>query len=635
MLILSIINILFIPMVKSITNKIMGLWLSDYYSVKWSSIFLNDNILKCWNNYEIKKILISIINEIKEQNCIADNFIIDFSNNSFLKEIIIDIISENFPVLRINRLENKDNLINFSFWGIKNINDKYWDKSLIDKCLNKIRLSIQENFSSSSNKKLDFDRIIRKNYKNLTIWYKERQSDYTKEESKLLLWIDDNNFWLYLEEVLYWEDIELIKIFKEELIISVWKWKVEWELLTDGLFAFYSSELNSRMNSDHFNFDELNNKTAEVLSLEKEIISKFNNKNFILTWISHKVVLDDDDRFWWINPVLIESVRKNEYIWNWENKDLFFLVKIYLDNLNLFDFIAPYIKPDNLEENINSIENDIEEWFISVSLIENNYKWTLTRTSLIEKSKWKEWLRVFVDIASMWVMNILEFRELARKVYSWEINNENKLLLLDSWMKTTLKFVRFIDLLRKKYPKIELSLWWDEVFIFFQETGEDDKIELLNSIWKSLSIENISWRTTSSFMYNNQEILYNELDNISSISKKIEKILRKITPVFSEMPSLVNVDISDKIRWYILSKSWKYEENLSIFLSNFEEKLFLKEWFNESVNSFKDNTSNKIWNILWDEVPLFTFMPEWNTIIRHKYYFQLKDNMLNIRISDS
>ncbi len=600
--------------------------IKSYYSLDNKNIILKEALFDWKSFYEFRKILILVIKDIKSEYPNVDDFLLNFSGNPIIKKRIVDIVSENIPLLRILRLSKWDDLVNFSFWWIKKINDSYWDKSSIDVCLNKIKKYIRSKFSEYSS------RLIRKNYKNLTIDYKTPDKHYSSGEIIEFLWIWKEKIDLLIKSLLSWEDQNLVELIINNLAISSWVSFVEWDSLEDKLFAFYSSEINSRMNWEYFKFSWLVSKSKDIVSQEWELISKFWDKSFELSWAYHKVFVQDDVNFWWINPILIEAVRKNEPIWD---EHLFSLVKKYIDSLNFFDFIAPYVNLNNdfeeIYKEIKELESLIQKWVAYLSFVDTNYKWTLNRTALIEYSKWVEGLRVFIDIASMGIMNFSEFREIARKISSWEITESNKYELFNSGMETTIKFKNFVENLQRKYPNIKLSLWWDEVFIFVPSTEWIEKEEVLDSIWECLKMEGLNWRSVFSYKNDEQEKLYNDLDNISFISKKIEKLIRKFTPNFVWMPDLVKVDIPDWIRSYILSKSWEYEKELSRFLSNFEEKTLSQEWYSEKVRELTNYVCTEVKDILWDSVPIFIFLPEWHTTVRHYYYFKITN--WNIQIS--
>lgn len=605
-------------------------WEKQYY-IENNNIVLNDTFWNDISEYEFRKKLLFVIKEAtKEGNLWQEELNIRFDvKNLKLKSEIANIISTNHPLLRINRLSDGDNIINFSFWWIKAINDSYWDKWDIDRCLDKIKNFIYSETSSWKKR-----RVIRRDYKNLSIWYPDNENLYCFENILSQVWLVS-----LIGEILDGEDNKLIRIFKENLEITLWASNVVWDKLENKLSAFYESEINSRMKSDFFDINEIKEKSESASEIETEIIEGFPNSKIELLWVKHSICIGENTSFWWINPVLIEAIRKWDDIWEFKDSEkLVSKLKQYIELLNIFDFIAPYININNnfeeIESDINEVEKWINKWNIKATNIEKNYKATLDRTALLEYSKWKEGLRIFIDIASMWIMNLSEFRALASKVASWHIREENKEELLESWMDTTLKFIKFVEEIQKKYPKAKVSLWWDEVFIFFPDEEEWVENKILGTIWESLDNKRLNWRAAYSFKEDNQEKLYNNLDSITFISKKIEKLVRKFTPVFNDMPTLVKVDIPDKIRDYIISIDWDYENILSEFLKNFEEQLLSKQWFNEKIKEVSSDTSNEINDIIWNEILLFTFFPEDNLNIKHNFSFKREGNILTIKITE-
>lgn len=477
----------------------------------------------------------------------------DFNNNEyqFLKEKMYNIIWKNFPLLKVSRLEEWLKVLNISFFWIKKLNDNV-SKEFVDLFTWKVKEFFHSNFLKY-NKWIDYHwRVIRNTYKHMTFSFdsdsdiSEMIFDWENDKIKILENIFESISNFELGIVLKKSKIntkdQIKKLLFENFDFWIWTSLVEykWEnnlekSFSDKLISLYEAEISSRNPIDlnkiwynlDFNFDNIKSLSKDILNMESEIINKFEWKKFIYNKIYYDIVVDNR-----INNVLIKYIRKGIDIWNTE---LFNIIKLYIDKLNnWFDFIAPYI--DNSDfHNVASIDNQLREWIINVDLLFKNYKKSLSLNSLKIKSKWNKWLRIFIDIVDMWIMNLIDFKKLAWKINSWEITLGNISELLDSWITWTSKIQNLVNNLKLNYNDAKISLWWDELFIFFPGKTEQESINILSSITYLIKTEGLVWRLSSSF--DNSLSIFDSLDHNTSINKFFEE----------KIETIINTDINEKI----------------------------------------------------------------------------------------
>jgi hypothetical protein len=298
---------------------------------------------------------------------------------------------------------------------------------------------------------------------------------------------------------------------------------------------------------------------------------------------------------------LLRYVRKWKNI---NNLELDLLVKSYLDNINnAFDFISPVINKDKDFDNINKIWAEINSWKISKSSLEKNYKWTYTAKAIEAISEWKEWMRIFVDIVDMWIMNLRDFRSLAKKVALWKIKWDNITELLDAWLSVTKQFQDFVKEI-EKIPWSKVSLWWDEVFIFIEWKTPKEIWDIIAKISENLDNNNLRWRVSYSFDKNSKWI-FDSLDSLTKINKVVEKKIEEVIvwwKILYEVPNNLTLDINPKIIW---NEEWDFDKFLKQMESsiNFVKLLDviqskkvweMKIWkFDDKIVSLKRNNSNE------------------------------------------
>ena len=406
----------------------------------------------------------------------------------------------------------------------------------------KLKEYFSTNFDKYSNWKIEHWRAIRDNYKHMTFSmhndiYISKAIFWNIKDKWELLWkifksIDDNDLKVALKDAKIKNKWEVEKLLKEYFDFWIWSTIVEkrWNVVSmeDKLSAFYKAEISSRNKVNfsklwenlNFDFKNIQDFSYNIIHLEREIINKYEWKSFRFNNTDFDIIVD-----WKINNILLRYIRKWEDIWD---KELANMVKKYIVNLNdWFDFIAPFINKNQLNE-VKNIEDQITNWIINIKLFEKNYKDTLSIKTLKAKSKWKKWLRVFVDIVDMWIMNLSDFRDLALKVNSWKININNMDELLLAWSTVTKKFQNLVKSLKYKYKDIKISLWWDEIFIFIPWKTEKESAKIIENITNSLKQEELAWRISSSIIKNNEKI-FDNLDWFTLINKTFEKLVEKVT----------------------------------------------------------------------------------------------------------
>lgn len=147
------------------------------------------------------------------------------------KSIVYKKLSDNFPLLWVNRLKKWDVIYNLSFWWIKKINDTYWQKTT-DEILYLIKKEIKQWITN-------WNRTIRDNYKNLTFTLNNKNIEdilwtSKKEFIKNILEKNKND----LQNKIHWD----YNKFEQDILneLSIWIWKAEVSAI--GSHAFTVSD---------------------------------------------------------------------------------------------------------------------------------------------------------------------------------------------------------------------------------------------------------------------------------------------------------------------------------------------------------------------------------------------------------
>lgn len=424
------------------------------------------------------------------------------------KSLVYEKLSNNFPLLAINRLTKGSVVFNFNFKWIKHLNDRFWQANvdiLLNLIKNKILLDIWENK----------DRLIRNNYKNLTLTVKQENINLQVDIGDIIIKNKDK---FNLSD----SDIILFKEFaKKYMDLWIWVSKVKSDKLEDKLKAFYNAEITSKISKKlsvmRFSEELILDKAKKVVKLESEILKKFENKQFLVNWYKYDVIVNDFNWNKVINPVLLRAVRKENKILdlNWkEYSELEKYISWYLKELNeWFDFIAPYTNLSSDIKEIENIEKQFKKWKISIDYFVNTYKWTISKDLFFKYVDGKSWSLYFIDIKDMWIMNLEEFKVIAKK-----LANGEKVDLTSAWKITTSKFINFANNIIKSCPKCKISIWWDEIYIYSDNSKLLWKVnKYLESSWLSWRIIKYNWHITSDS--------FEILDKNTKLIKQLEIII--------------------------------------------------------------------------------------------------------------
>lgn len=522
---------------------------------------------------EFNEKLINIINNNPDKKEFNFDWV-DETTKHELKWKLYEIIWKNHPLLEVSRLIPWQKIVDVNFMWVKYINDHVW-KEFVDLFTDAFKKELHKNFSKVS-KGEEHWRVIREDYKHMT-FSMENDLDIAKkifwnktDKKELFRKVFNNLDPNEIEKSLEWWKKEWLTKSKEwmselESILlenfDIWVWSSNVRKATnetdeisvkEKLDTFYKAEIASKTPANlknlwdeiSYNFNKIKKISKNIIKVENEIVKKYKWEKFETGWTSYDVVVD-----WKINPILLRYARKWENINTKldtseiiiQNHSLQAKVNQYISDLNKwFDFISPVWNSEDFLK-INELNNEINELKINPDAILNNYKWTLTKNSLDALTTWKEGIRVFIDIVDMWIMNLTDFRDLAWKIVGWKeikwkkgINwktitqiKEDKIDdLLDAGNTATNKFRALISNLKSDYPDVQLSLWWDEVFLFIPWKTQNETNDIIKNISSRLEQQNLKWRITSNF--NKEKWNFDYLDWLTDINKLFEKSIESI-----------------------------------------------------------------------------------------------------------
>ena len=499
-----------------ILNQLHKKWeISDsYYSYVMTSNFVYFVWTVCYELFplwklskiskveDLEKIILQEIDIVRKRKKVVDVSNLD-------KKYIHNTLTENFPLLWVVRLTKGSEVYNFMFNWIKKLNDKFWQEK-VDEFILVLKDKILSDLS-------DDIRVVRNNYKNLTI------DCVGKKQLNIQL---NDIIVSVLEELKnnpkFKDDYdEFRKFVLENFDIWIWKAYVKGFSQKDKLKAFYEAEISSKSSRKweivEYHKLDLDVLAQKAISLEKEIISKFENKWFELENKSRYPVVISiwDTKI--INPILLRVVRKNKLLldldWNkfW---DLEKYIKDYLHTLNKwFDFIAPYLDFKLDVKIAEKINKQIRMWKLDLDYFLHNFKWYMPKNVFLRYLEWKEWKLYFIDVKDMWILNLQDFRKLALQISEKGLENVD---LTTAGKTVTQKFIYVVNNLKSKYPDLKISLWGDEIYVYWGGKLEilQDLDNLMKNSWLNWRIVEYNWKINSNILSN--------MDKITSSLKQLE-----------------------------------------------------------------------------------------------------------------
>jgi len=571
-----------------------------------------------------------IINLISENKWIKEIDLSELIQNWIIHWHIHGIIWNNFPMIEISRLIPNQQLVNVSFLWIKQLNDLLW-KTFVDLFIMKLKEILISN--TKINSKVEWTtRVVRSNYKHLTF-----SINKDLDINQKIFWWTSSIETLINEVFASMKDLDMLYYFPDNFkdffdikdiknvvfqLFNIWVWSRVvgkwWD--KEKLKSFYMWEISSRNNinqskfwdNSNYNFSSIIEHSANAIKLENEIVNKLNWKKFDYNWTLFDIVVN-----WKISDILIKYIRKWEIISLNDHTDI--LVRRYINYLTIwFDFISPILSGDELE-NIENINKQISTWIINTELFQKNYKKTLTQKWLNKDSEWEDWLSIFIDIVEMWIMNLKDFRILAWKVNSWEIDENNSEELLKAWNSVTQKLQLLVNQISDNYPASKISLWWDEICIFIPGKTKNETQKIINNIYEYIVKNALKWRIISSIEPYKQEI-FDELDSFTKVSKIFEWMIEK---------SIQKNNHNEQLVWKM------YVSNIDISETNMK---LITKYMRPFIKSLKinikdDNLTELLydWKDIWTSFT-FDIDENWNSKSINVSLVKTK-NLVNIKIS--
>jgi len=567
--------------------------------------FQKKSILKIELNEDIKSMTQEEFEKFLNEKIVDNTWIEELDLSELVKDkkihyYLYNIVWNNFPLVWISRLIEWNKMIDLTFLWIKDLNDKI-SKESVDLFIWKFKEVINHNFEQIINNERAW-RLVRNNYKHLSF---SQRNDLDIREK---MFGNENTKKGLIDKVLNSiSNSEMTDDIKQIIIgtFDFWIWSsfIKWKTIKEKLKSFYMWEISSRNIAEldelweniNFDFGKIQKLSKEIIQIEKNIISDFSKEQFIYENTNYDVVIN-----WEINPILLRFIRKWEKI-SVIDTQLHENIKEYINKLtDWFDFISPVIYKEDYK-NIDEINKQIWSWVIDIDYFQNNYKKTLSIESLKAYSKNKTWMRLFIDIVDMWIMNLKDFKKLAQKVNFWEINENYFDELLTAWWTVTNKFQRLVKSIKEIYPESKISLWWDEVFIFIPGKTDTERDEIISNISKKINRFWLKWRISSSTEKQNEKI-FNNLDNFTSINKLFEKKFTETLQNNSQLntswkiePKVTNLEIKNEklIKWNLDTIKKLIKEKINNI--DFTWLLFKRKSINTTVNlNIEDETWKKV-----------------------------------------
>lgn len=577
-----------LELLKSLGNSILDIFRGDSYEkwlnlaelwVIWTWIWawyktvkiwvknFTKNSLKLKNKKSFEESLLKKIDETWKET--IDITRLDSDNKAFVNETV----TNNFPLVEITRITPNQNIINFSIWWIKWINDMFW-QAFCDKIIFELKQTLKDKFDDVVSKDWQFTRVLKDDYKNITFLNPDNEilnkafSQVNNKSDIIKVVISNLNKEIntYARDLVYQDlktknlaysskkEFDKLVLKKSNEIkwliidnLSFWVWTIKtWEKLTDleKLNLIRKAEISSKMDINNKKF--FHNEYSDEL-----VIDKINKSQDILNFIKMNYYWQkfefngvDFDVLSWnkLSAELLRYVKK--YPDEVKPQNLVKLVEDYYKNLNAsLDFISP-VKGDldNIAFREAHIINwQIRNWLIDKKYFSNTFKWSLSREYFFQATKNIEWRAIFIDIKDMWIDNIFDFQKRAEKILDIEDNINKWLIWVDEWYKkidkimleagkdVTDKFTKIQQKIQQIYKNSYISLWWDEIYIFLPKKDTNSLLisdikEIINSNEQNARI---IFRDTKKVQ--DKKEVFEFLDKFSKLNKSLEIQLEKIS----------------------------------------------------------------------------------------------------------
>lgn len=618
-------------------------WITLWY--KWIKAWIKTatkNTLKLKNKIVLEENILTTVHKTKKDKVDIQN--LDSEN----KAIINEMITNNFPLVEITRITSNQNIVNFSIWWIKWLNDTF-GQAFCDKLLFELKQGFRDRFENSRVNWWFDNRVLKDDYKNITFLNNSKEiaqdifSDikYKSQVIENLLTNLNKEIYSYAREFVYEElktknisysskkefDLlvskkasEIKTYIRENLSFWVWKVEVKWDIDDiEKLNLIRKAETASKLDVENwilsiweYSHDVIIWNIKNSQEILQKLKTEYLDKKFEFNWVKYDIFKN-----WKLTPEILRYVRKNP--WEIKPQKLETLVKNYYSNLNAsLDFISP-VKWDL--ENIafkeaHRINNQIREWVVDKRYFCESFKWWLSKKFFFESVKQLDWKAIFVDIKDMWIDNIFDFQKRAEKILKiqndidiWIITpeiwiKEIENIMLEAWKDVTKKFSSIQENIARIYPEALISLGWDEIYIFLPKKFDNPNIitdvkEIVNSTNQNARV---IYRETK--QWQNKVEVFDFLDKFSKINKSLEVNLEKVLKK-KNIDLIINsnsLSFSDEVLAQVSRSTFNFDELLNKFndfLNVNYQKIFT--WQNIIVTNLYEWIDLKIyienWNI--------------------------------------
>lgn len=611
----------FIQLLEKMKGKIPWVEWLLWKLLKTSQIWkLTNEIISKLNNEELIHYIL--------KNNIEKIDISSLSGNHLAR--INQILTQNFPLLEISRLVSWDKLVNVNISGIKQIND-IAGADFCDKVIWKFKEILKSQFAKSSQNKNHKWRIVKDDYKNITFETNSNnplQTIFWNTSSKqeiidymltsLEKDIEKNARNILTSQVKKWEiSVTSQKHFEELIIQKTSQTKLVilryfdfwvWESIIpknahdiEKLDAIRQAEVSSRAGNiktdtitlKEYSSNDILSNLKKSLEMEQSIIEKFKWKKFRFEWVDYNIVFYKNGKAT-LSTEALRYIRK--YPDKITPKELSNMLQSYLNNLNSsLDFISP-VKDElknggNEFEIARQIDKQIKSWVIDTRFLIQSYKWWMTKSAFFKNIEWKTGTKIFIDIKDMWIDNLVDFNLRAKQIVKlsedlqvWKIDQktfdaQQRKILLESGKSVSDKFIEIQKRIQTKYPNAFISFWWDEIYLFIENTPHNILTDINTNLTQIFNSTNQKARIVIDPNTKTPDSKRNfaQLEKITKLNKILEEAIEKqLTKKWlnlnGNIPENTYIHIHENIREKILSPGFHMDDFFSEIKSIIEQK---------------------------------------------------------------
>lgn len=459
---------------------------------------------------------------------------------SSAKRALMDIMSENRPLLGVMRIIPEGRVGTFVIRGVKPIND-----TLSQQTADKILAGIREHITKTLDERYGLGKAARitTSHNKITVALpKEIQTALpSQREIDLVVRkaVEEQRQVIETSAAELGKTPEEIKKALADLRVNAGEVRVPAGADDFAkLEAVAESEIRARGGASG---TERIARMKEIQKLKSDIIEEFRNARFTHGKRHYPVVALDASDKPRLHPLIVDTVRKPGGAESLRPVELGKRVESYLNALNReLDYVAPALNFERGFQSAREIDHAFREGRIPRQALETTYKGSLSKEAFHEATKGKTGVCVMIDVKGMFGKNSAALERVSQTIAEAGADVP-AIERLDAVGSITRAFMRGTGRIDQAHPNILSTHGGDEYMYFIEGAKEADIPSILQRARSSLGNQGFDIRASAREATASRQV-FDALDGETKIAKAIESLGRTRT---GESPSFLrHVEVS-------------------------------------------------------------------------------------------